>query len=94
MSKSKATIHKPGQKAPESGQYGVVGPKGGKTGTEVTVTKGATLPPTQKPGQGFTLDDKTQNIKVTNDIAKVNASLKITRGILITTCSGSSYCHS
>ena len=36
MSKPKGTMHKPGQKAPESGQYGVVGPKGGKTGTEVT----------------------------------------------------------
>ncbi|MEN4012424.1 MAG: YjzC family protein [Bellilinea sp.] len=50
MSKPKGTMHKPGQKAPESGQYGVVGPKGGKTGTEVTVTKGETLPPTPKPG--------------------------------------------
>ena len=50
MSKSKGTIHKPGQKASESGQYGVVGPKGGKTETEVTVTKGETLPPTPKPG--------------------------------------------
>ena len=61
MSKSKSSIHKPGEKAPESGQYGIVGPKGGKTGTEVTVTKGKTLPPTQKPGQGFTLDDKTKH---------------------------------
>jgi len=34
MSKTKGIMHKPGQKAPESGQYGVVGPKGGKTGTE------------------------------------------------------------
>jgi hypothetical protein len=32
MSKPKGTMHKPGQKAPESGQYGVVGLKGGKTG--------------------------------------------------------------
>jgi hypothetical protein len=32
MSKPKGTMHKPGQKAPESGQYGVIGPKGGKTG--------------------------------------------------------------
>ena len=40
MSKPKSTVHKPGQKGPESGQYGVIGPKGGKTGTEVTVTKG------------------------------------------------------
>jgi len=58
---SKAPTYKPGQKAPESGQYGVVGPKGGKTGTEVTVTKGETLPPTPKPGQTFVLVDKTKH---------------------------------
>ncbi len=61
MSKAKAPPYKPGQKAPISGQYGVVGPKGGKTGTEVTVTKGETLPPTSKPGQGFVLVDKTKH---------------------------------
>ena len=61
MSKPKGTMHKPGQKAPESGQYGIVGPKGGKTGTEVTVTKGKTLPPTPKSGQGLILVDKTKH---------------------------------
>jgi len=61
MSKSKGPVYKPGQKAPESGQYGVVEPMGGKTGTEVTVTKGETLPPTQKPGHGFVLVDKTKH---------------------------------
>ena len=61
MSKAKAPTYKPGQKAPVSGQYGVVGPKGGKTGSEVTVTKGETLPPPPKPGQGFVLVDKTKH---------------------------------
>ena len=61
MSKAKPPTYKSGQKAPKSGQYGVVGPKGGKTGTEVTVTKGETLPPTAKPGQGFVLVDKTKH---------------------------------
>lgn len=61
MSKAKAPTYKPGQKAPVSGQYGVVGPKGGKTGSEVTVTKGETLPPTPKSGQGFLLVDKTKH---------------------------------
>jgi len=61
MSKGKGPIYKPGQKAPESGQYGVVGPRGGKIGTEVTVTKGETMPPTQEPGQGFVLVDKTKH---------------------------------
>ncbi len=61
MSKANVPTYKPGQKAPVSGQYGIVGPKGGKTGTEVTVTKGETLPPTPKPGQGFVLVDKTKH---------------------------------
>ncbi len=61
MSKAKTPTYKPGQKAPESGQYGVNGPKGGKTGNEVTVTKGETLPPTPKPGQTFVLVDKTKH---------------------------------
>jgi hypothetical protein len=38
-----------------------VGPKDGKTGTEVTVTKGETLPPTPKPGQVFILVGKTKH---------------------------------
>lgn len=61
MGKTKGNIHKSGQKAPVSGQYAVVGPKGGNTGTEVTVTKGETLPPTPKTGQGFVLVDKTKH---------------------------------
>lgn len=36
---------KPGQAAPRSGQYAVVGPRGGNTGREVTVTKGEPMPP-------------------------------------------------
>jgi len=61
MSKAKGSTHRPGQKAPVSGQYEIVGPKGGKTGAEVTVTKGETLPPTPKAGQSFVLVDKTKH---------------------------------
>jgi len=61
MSKAKSSVHKPGEKAPVSGQYGVVGPRGGKTGQEVTVTKGETMPPTPQAGQGFVLVDKTKH---------------------------------
>ena len=61
MSKAKASVHKPREKGPDSGQYGIVGPRGGKTGVEVTVSKGETLPPTPKPGQGFVLVDKTKH---------------------------------
>lgn len=52
---------KPGEKAPKSGQYGIVGPRGGKIGKERTVVKGEPLPPTPKAGQKFTLDDPTKN---------------------------------
>ena len=61
MRKAKGPVHRPGEKAPDSGQYGVVGPRGGITGLEVTVTKGETLPPTPQPGQGFVLVDKTKH---------------------------------
>jgi len=61
MRKAKGPVHRPGEKAPYSGQYGVVGPRGGITGLEVTVTKGETLPPTPQPGQGFVLVDKTKH---------------------------------
>jgi hypothetical protein len=54
-------IYKPGQPAPKSAQFGVVGPKGGKTGSEVTGVKGKPLPPTPKPGMGYTMDDVTKH---------------------------------
>ncbi len=52
---------KPGNKAPASGQYGVQGPRGGKTNHEVTVVKGEPLPPTKKPGQIYVMVDPTNN---------------------------------
>ena len=63
MSKAKGSPLKPGQKAPDSGQYAIVGPKGGNAGGEVTVTKGKSLPPTPKPGQFFVLVDPTRHKK-------------------------------
>ena len=56
-------ILKPGQKAPASGQYPVVGPKGGSQGTEVTVTKGEPMPPTPRPGMGYGKPDLTKHKK-------------------------------
>ncbi len=47
---------KPGSKAPASGQYGVIGPRGGKINHEVTVVKGEPMPPTRKPGQTYVLN--------------------------------------
>jgi len=52
---------KSGQTAPRSGQYEIVGPRGGGTGKERTVTKGEPLPPTEKSGQGFRLVDPTKH---------------------------------
>ncbi|WP_157120264.1 YjzC family protein [Nocardia fusca] len=52
---------KPGNTAPNSGQYEEVGPRGGHTGKESTGVKGKKLPPTSKPGQGWKLVDPTKN---------------------------------
>jgi len=57
---AKKSGFKPGQTAPNSGQYQQVGPRGGK-GREVTSTKGEPLPPTTKPGSTYTLVDPTKN---------------------------------
>lgn len=52
---------KPGQKAPASGQYERVGPRGGRTGEERTVVKGEPLPPTTKPRERYILVDPSKN---------------------------------
>jgi hypothetical protein len=52
---------KSGEKASVSGQYKIIGPRGGDTGQEVTVVKGEPLPPTPKPGQTFVISDKTKH---------------------------------
>lgn len=53
---------KPGQPTPKSGQYKVIGPKGGK-GSEITSTKGNPLPPTQVPNSTYKLVDATKHKK-------------------------------
>lgn len=52
---------KPGEKAEQSGQYEIIGPRGGKTGQERTVVKGEPLPPTPKKSQSYTIVDPTKN---------------------------------
>ena len=52
---------KPGQPAPISAQYEVVGPRGGRLGKEVTGVQGHTMPPTSKPGQGYVPVDPAKN---------------------------------
>lgn len=53
--------HKPGEIAKESGQYPIIGPRGGKTGEERTVVKGEPFPPTPKLGQTYGKPDKTKH---------------------------------
>jgi hypothetical protein len=56
------TTLRPGQDAPVSGQYGRVGPRGGRQpGKEVTAVRGKPLPPTPKPGMGYVLVDATKH---------------------------------
>lgn len=52
---------KPGSKAPASGQYEIIGSRGGHTGAERTATRGEPLPPTPKVGQGYVIADRTKN---------------------------------
>ena len=56
-----AQIIKPGEDAPKSAQYELVGPHGGRKGVEVTVPKGKTMPPTPEKGQGYIVADPTKN---------------------------------
>jgi hypothetical protein len=53
---------KPGQPAPMSAQYEIVGPRGGNAGgQERTVVQGRPLPPTPKPNQRYEPVDPTNN---------------------------------
>ncbi len=55
-------LYKPGETTPASGQYEVVGPRGGqRQGLEVTSVEGKPLPPTPEPGLKYVLIDKTKH---------------------------------
>ncbi len=51
----------PGTPAPASGQYEIVGPRGGRTGVERTVVPGEPLPPTPHAGETYRIADRTNN---------------------------------
>lgn len=51
---------RPGEIAPRSGQYEIVGPQGRETGQERTLVRGKRFPPTPEPGQGYVLRDPTK----------------------------------
>lgn len=54
-------MYKPGEPAPYSGQYPLVGPRGGDRGREITIVKGDPLPPTPDPGMGYGKPDITKH---------------------------------
>lgn len=45
----------PGTRAPASGIYEQIGPRGGRTGEEADSTRGKPLPPTGRPRETWTL---------------------------------------
>lgn len=59
MAKEKS--FRPSQTAPRSGQYEMVGPRGGRTGIERTVVKNELLPPSPESGQKYVLTDPTKH---------------------------------
>ena len=50
----------PGNAAPQSGRYELVGPRGKRAGQERTVRRGEPLPPTPEPGQRYRLVGSTE----------------------------------
>jgi hypothetical protein len=52
---------RPGQDAPRSGQYEQIGPRGARTGQEVTSVRGEPLPPTPRRGMSYKLVDATKH---------------------------------
>ena len=56
-----AKKYRPGERAPVSAQYEIIGPRGGHTGVERTVVKGETLPPPPQGGQTYRIADRTKN---------------------------------
>jgi hypothetical protein len=53
--------YKSGEPAPVSGEYEILGPRGGDTGKERTAIKGRPLPPTPRPGQTYAVHRPAHN---------------------------------
>lgn len=55
-------LFSPGELTPKSGQYEIVGPRGGQRGgLEKTSVEGKPLPPVSEPGLKFKLVDPTKH---------------------------------
>lgn len=57
---SKNTV-RPGESVKTSGQYVIVGPRGGVSKREVTLVENKPAPPTPKPNSHFQCVDKTKH---------------------------------
>jgi len=58
---AKPRTYKPGQPAPRSGQYEIIGPRGGNTGKERTIVKDEPMPPTPGKGMKYKIVDPTKH---------------------------------
>jgi hypothetical protein len=56
-----SNTHRPGEIADRSGEYEIVGARGGDTGKERTMVKGRAFPPTPKPGQTYQMHRPAHN---------------------------------
>jgi hypothetical protein len=52
---------KPGETAPVSAFYELIGRRGGHTGKERTVARGEALPPTPSPGMRYEISERVRN---------------------------------
>jgi len=55
------TTFKLGEITKISGQYQIIGPRGGRAGGEITSVKNKPLPPTRKSGTTYKLVDPTKH---------------------------------
>jgi hypothetical protein len=51
----------PGEVAPVSGLYELIGPRGGRTGKERTVVRGEVLPPPPRAGMRYRVAERAHN---------------------------------
>ncbi len=63
---------KPGQRAPASGVYEIVGSRGGLTGQQVVTERGKPLPPIPKSAANYTLRAKSGRYIITSPARSAN----------------------
>jgi len=69
---------KVGQKAPRSGVYEIIGPRGGRV-DEIAVSRGKPLPPIPKSAESFTLRAKSGRYIITSPARSANTVMTWSR---------------